>query len=209
MANRDTNSNRQRARKRSGGRAPSSVPPRTRARTRDAAEAAQDAQAEWLQGVQQVWLAGMGALARAQKDGPGAFTDAVVEGLKLLNQSRSTAQRLMRGVFETAQAGVQSRMGGARSQAQETWDNLESLFQSRVQRAMHQVGVPTADEIRVLTRRVAELNENVKQLNARERVRRTATARTRATGKPARKTALKATRKSARKTAGKAPAADE
>jgi poly(hydroxyalkanoate) granule-associated protein len=195
MAKRDTSSYRQRARRQTGGRAESSVPPRARAR--DATNVAEDAQAEWLQGVQQVWLAGMGAIARAQKEGPAAFTDAVVEGLKLLNQSRSTAQRMMRGVFESAQANVQSRMGGARSQAQETWDNLESLFQSRVQRAMHQLGVPTADEIRVLTRRVAELNENVKQINARERVRRTATTRKRATGKRA------------RKTAGKAPAADE
>lgn len=200
MANRDTSSNRQRARKQSGGRAASSVPPRTRqaqARAREAAEAVQDAQAQWLQNVQQVWLAGMGALARAQKDGPSAFTDAVVEGLKLLNQSRSTAQRMVRGVFETAQASMQSRVGGARSQAQETWDNLESLFQSRVQRAMHQIGVPTAEEIRVLTRRVAELNENVKQINARERVRRTSNARRRTTAKRA------------RKTAGRAPAADE
>ena len=197
MADRDTSSDRRPARKPSGGRGASSAAPRTRARAREPAEAARDAQAEWLQGVQQVWLAGMGALARAQKDGPAAFTDAVVEGLKLLNQSRSTAQRMMRGVFESAQANVQSRMGGARSQAQETWDNLESLFQSRVQQAMHQLGVPTADEIRVLTRRVAELNENVKQINARERVRRTATTRKRATGKRA------------RKTAGKAPAADE
>ena len=201
MAKRDTSSYRQRARNRSGGRASSSVPPRGRPRDRDdAADAAQDAQAEWLQGVQQVWLAGMGALARAQKDGPAVFTDAVVEGLKLLNQSRSTAQRMVRGVFETAQASMQSRMGGARSQAQETWDNLESLFQSRVQRAMHQIGVPTAEEIRVLTRRVAELNENVKQINARERVRRAA-SRPRTAGKRARKTV--------RKTAGKAPAADE
>ena len=197
MAKRDTSSYRQRARRQTGGRAESSVPPRARARARDATNVAEDAQAEWLQGVQQVWLAGMGAIARAQKEGPAAFTDAVVEGLKLLNQSRSTAQRMMRGVFESAQANVQSRMGGARSQAQETWDNLESLFQSRVQRAMHQLGVPTADEIRVLTRRVAELNENVKQINARERVRRTAATRKRATGKRA------------RKTAGKAPAADE
>jgi poly(hydroxyalkanoate) granule-associated protein len=186
MAIRDTSSHRQqRARKPSGARAASSVPPRTRAR--HAAQDAQEAQAEWLQGVQQVWLAGMGALARAQKDGPVVFTDAVVEGLKLLNQSRSTARRMMRGVLETAQASMQSRMGGARSQAQETWDNLESLFQSRVQQAMHQIGVPTAEEIRVLTRRVAELNENVKQINARERVRRTATVRRRATGKRARK----------------------
>ena len=197
MAKRDTSSYRQRARKQTGGRATSGVPPRAGARARDATNAAEDAQAEWLQGVQQVWLAGMGAIARAQKEGPGAFTDAVVEGVKLLNQSRSTAQRMMRGVFESAQANMQSRMGGARTQAQETWDNLESLFQSRVQRAMHQLGVPTADEIRSLTRRVAELNENVTQINARERVRRTATTRKRATGKRA------------RKTAGKAPAAAE
>lgn len=197
MANRDTSSHRQRARRQTGGRASSSQQPRARARARGATEAAQDVQAEWLQGMQQVWLAGMGAIARAQKDGPGAFTDAVVEGLKLLNQSRSTAQRMVRGVFETAQASMQSRVGGARSQAQETWDNLESLFQSRVQRAMHQIGVPTAEEIRVLTRRVAELNENVKQINARERVRRTSNARRRTTAKRA------------RKTAGRAPAADE
>jgi poly(hydroxyalkanoate) granule-associated protein len=193
MANRDTSSYRQRARKQPGGRASSRVPPdaraRAQARARRAREAAEEAQGQWLQGVQQVWLAGMGALARAQKDGPAVFTDAVVEGLKLLNQSRSTAQRMMRGVFEAAQASMQTRVGGARSQAQETWENLESLFQSRVQRAMHQIGVPTAEEIRVLTRRVAELNENVKQLNARERVRRTATAKRRVAARRARRPA--------------------
>jgi poly(hydroxyalkanoate) granule-associated protein len=187
MANRDTSSYRQRARKQSGGRASSRVPPDARARR--AREAAEEAQGQWLQAVQQVWLAGMGALARAQKQGPTAFTDAVVEGLKLLDQSRSTAQRMMRGVFEAAQAGVQTRVGGARSQAQETWDNLEALFQSRVQRAMHQLGVPTAEEIRVLTRRVAELNENVKQLNARERVRRTAAAKRRVATRRTRRSA--------------------
>jgi hypothetical protein len=45
---------------------------------------------------------------------------------------------------------------------------------------MHQLGVPTAEEIRVLTRRVAELNENVKRVNARERVRQVASAKKRA-----------------------------
>lgn len=180
MAKRDTSSYRQRARKQPGGRASPRVPPRARARAREASQDARSAQAQLLQNVQQVWLAGMGAIARAQKDGPSAFTDAVLEGLRLLNQSRSTAQRMVRDAFETAQVTLQSRMGGARGQAQETWDNLETLFQSRVQRAMHQLGVPTAEEIRVLTRRVAELNENVKRINARERVRRVAGAKKRA-----------------------------
>jgi poly(hydroxyalkanoate) granule-associated protein len=93
----------------------------------------------------------------------------VVEGLKLLSQSRSTAQRRVRDAFENAQETLQSRVGGAREQAQETWDNLEALFQSRVQRAMHQLGVPTAEEIRALTRRVSELNDNVSKINQRQR----------------------------------------
>jgi len=122
-----------------------------------------------LQGVQQVWLAGMGAIARAQKEGPSAFQDAVFDGLRLLSQSRSAAQRVVRDAFESAQETLQTRVGGARDQAQETLDNLETLFQNRVQRAMHQLGVPTAAEIRVLTKRVAELNESVKRIDARGR----------------------------------------
>jgi poly(hydroxyalkanoate) granule-associated protein len=119
-----------------------------------------------IENVQQVWLAGMGAIARAQKEGPAAFQDAVAEGLKLLNRSRSSAEQLMRDVFESAQGSVQSRIGSARDQAAETWDNIEALFQSRVQKAMQQLGVPNAEEIRLLTRRVAELNANVKALSA-------------------------------------------
>ncbi|MCE3284921.1 MAG: poly(hydroxyalcanoate) granule associated protein [Steroidobacteraceae bacterium] len=180
MPNRDTRRPRQRARKQTGDRASSSASPRQRTRAPDAADEAQSTQAQLLHGMQQVWLAGIGAIARAQKEGPSAFSEAVFEGLRLLNQSRSTAQRLVRDALETAQGTLHSRVGGARSQAQETWDNLESLFQSRVQRAMHQIGVPTADEIRVLTRRVAELNENVKGIAAREPSRKT-TARERRT----------------------------
>ena len=79
--------------------------------------------------------------------------------------ARSNLGRRVRDAFETAQETMQSRVGGAREQAQETWVNLEALFQSRVQRAMHQLGVPTGEEVRILTRRVSELNENVRAMN--------------------------------------------
>ena len=134
---------------------------------RKARATAVKAEASVVENVQQVWLAGMGAIARAQKEGPAAFHEAVAEGIKLLNRSRSNAEQLIRDVFEAAQDSVQSRIGSARDQASETWDNIEALFQSRVQKAMQQLGVPSADEIRLLTRRVAELNENVKALSAK------------------------------------------
>jgi poly(hydroxyalkanoate) granule-associated protein len=74
---------------------------------------------------------------------------------------------MIRDVFESAQGSVQTRFGSAREQATETWDNLEALFQSRVQKALQQIGVPNASEIRLLTKRVAELNDNVKALSAK------------------------------------------
>lgn len=128
---------------------------------RPAGTGPQAAPEQLKQAVQQVWLAGMGAFVRAQKEGPAAFQEAVAEGLKLFSQTGTTAQRRMRDVVGAAQETLQGRVDGAREQAQVTWDNLETLFQSRVQRAMHQLGVPTAAEIRELSRRVAELNDSV------------------------------------------------
>lgn len=128
---------------------------------------ASKAQTRLVDNVQQIWLAGMGAVSRAQQEGPAAFQEAVAEGLALLNRSRSSAEKLIRDVFESAQESVQSRIENARDQASETWDNLEALFQGRVQKALQQLGVPSPDEIRLLTKRVADLNDSVKQLAAR------------------------------------------
>jgi poly(hydroxyalkanoate) granule-associated protein len=165
----DTASFRKRPRQQASGRASAGVPPKAHAKARRGRAGTEAAQLQLLQAVQQIWLAGMGAMARGQRDGPAAFQDAVVEGLRLLNRSRSAAQDMVRDAFESAQETLQLRVGNAREQAQETMDNIEALFQSRVQRVMHQMGVPTAEEIRVLTRRVSELNENVRKLNTRAR----------------------------------------
>ena len=141
--------------------------PKVQSPIRKARARATKAQARMVDSVQQIWLAGMGAIAKAQKEGPGAFQDAVAEGLKLLGRSRTTTEKMIRDAFESAQSTMQTRVEGVRDQAEETWDNLEALFQSRVQKALRQIGVPNADEVRLLTRRVAELNEAVKKLAAK------------------------------------------
>lgn len=158
-----------------------------KARARTAGSRASDAQAALIENVQQIWLAGMGAIARAQKEGPAAFTEAVAEGFKLLDRSRSNAEQAIRDAFEAAQESVQTRFGSARDQATETWDNLEALFQSRVQKALNQIGVPSAEEVRILTRRVAELNESVQALSAKQVRAKRAAAKRRAPKKPAKR----------------------
>jgi len=81
--------------------------------------------------------------------------------------SATRAQQRIRDVFESAADSMQDRVSSARDQAQETWDNLEALFQKRVHKALQQIGVPTSTEIELLTRRVAELSAAVTALERR------------------------------------------
>jgi poly(hydroxyalkanoate) granule-associated protein len=68
--------------------------------------------------------------------------------------------------FQGAQKTVNQRVDTVKAQAGETWDNLEKIFQTRVQRALHQLGMPTAEEITALARKVAELAAAVERLAA-------------------------------------------
>jgi poly(hydroxyalkanoate) granule-associated protein len=122
--------------------------------------------------VHQIWMAGMGALARAQKEGPRAFEAMIVEGASFIDKRRDEAEATVREALQTVQAAVEDRMQGTKDQAADTWENLEKIFQGRVQKVLHQAGVPTAREISALTRRVDELNANVMALG---KARRTAT----------------------------------
>lgn len=141
--------------------------------------------------VNQVWLAGMGALARVQKEGPRAFESMIVEGASLLDKSRGQAEATLRDAIATVQATVEGRVKDTRSQAADTWGALEHVFQGRVQQVLKQVGVPTAKEISALTKRIDELNANVHSLAKAKRsapkkaVRRKASAKAAPTGESA------------------------
>ncbi len=117
-----------------------------------------------LYSAQQIWQAGLGALSRAQAGAPKIFDDLMREGSKLQGGALDAAQKVVMQAFQGAQKTVNKRIDTVQAQAGETWDNLEKIFQSRVQRAMHQLGMPTAEEITALTRKVEALAASVERL---------------------------------------------
>jgi len=119
-----------------------------------------------LYSAHQIWLAGLGALSRAQAGAPKVFEDLMREGSKLQGGALDAAKSVVMQAFQGAQKTVNKRVDDVKEQATETWDNLEKIFQSRVQRAMHQLGMPTAEEITALARKVEELADNVEKLAA-------------------------------------------
>lgn len=163
-------------------------------RKRDSAGPAAPGQGALLDAMHEIWLAGVGAFAKAQQDGPKVLEQLLAEGVKVYGAARPVAERLIRDAIGQAQSSLGDRIGDVRAQAGDTLENLEKMFQTRVHRALHQLGVPSADEIASLSRRVDELNGNVEALLERGRTR----------GGAKRKAPAGPRRKAAKKKAGRA-----
>jgi poly(hydroxyalkanoate) granule-associated protein len=112
----------------------------------------------------QVWLAGLGALARAQHEGPKLFESLVEEGSAIEQRQRTNVRHLAQGAWKGLREEIDTRTAAARGKASEAMENLEEIFQARVQKALQQLGMPTSHEIGALSRKVNELNRSVQAL---------------------------------------------
>lgn len=148
------------------------------------------AQARLIGTLHQVYLAGLGALSKARNGAPELFEELVAEGARVHADTRGAAEKALQGVMADVQERVGAQIGRVRGQAADALDGLEKVFQTRVHRALTQLGVPSAEEVNALSKRVDALNANIGKL-ARQTRRTTRTTRTRA-GAPTRAAAASA-----------------
>ncbi len=143
--------------------------------------------------AQQIWLAGLGAFAKAQEEGGKVFEALVKEGTSIQRKTQVAAEEKISEAtnrMATMATDISSKASGQ-------WDKLENIFEERVSKALNKLGVPSAKDIDVLIARIEELNRNVAKLSAK--AEGTARGKTKPTAKPAAKPAAK--RASARKSA--------
>ena len=134
--------------------------------------------------AQQIWQAGLGAFARAQQEGGRFFEQLVQQGKKLESTTRQAAETAMKTVKKQAADTVDDAAG--------RWDKLEQVFEERVSRSLNKLGVLTAKDVDQLTRKVADLNDSVRALMAKQGVKaKKAPARKPAAKRPARRKAAK------------------
>ncbi|MDO9133637.1 MAG: phasin family protein [Hydrogenophaga sp.] len=152
--------------------------------------------------AQQIWLAGLGAFAKAQEEGGKAFESLVKEGLSIQRKTQAVAEERI----SEATNKVSSMATDISSKASGQWDKLESIFEERVAKALNKLGVPSARDVDALIKRIDALNQHVQQLSgkapAKTAARKAAPARKAAAKPVARKVAAKpAARKTTRKAA--------
>jgi poly(hydroxyalkanoate) granule-associated protein len=128
--------------------------------------------------AQQIWLAGLGAFAKAQAEGSKVFDALVKEGQTIRSRTRKVAESKVTEMTTT----LGKMATRATNQATGSWDKLEQVFEERVARALKRIGVPTNKDINNLAKRVEELTASVQKL-------------TRTPARPAKKAAKRAAAK--------------
>ncbi|WP_298437641.1 phasin family protein [Ottowia sp.] len=104
-----------------------------------------------------IWLAGLGAMARAQAEGSKAFDALVKQGLDWQSQAREQIAEVTQRAEALAASAAPAATG--------RWNALEGIFEQRVARALTSLGMPSAQELLELRARVEVLE---KALTARE-----------------------------------------
>jgi poly(hydroxyalkanoate) granule-associated protein len=143
--------------------------------------------------AKEIWLAGMGAFAKAQAEGKQVFEALVKEGASLQKKTQGVAEER----FGEVTSKMTSMADEVTSKAGKQWDKLETIFEERTAKALKKLGVPSSKDVQALVDRIDALSA---QVGARGKAAvKAATAKTAAAKKrPAAKTAAKrAPRKSA------------
>jgi poly(hydroxyalkanoate) granule-associated protein len=137
--------------------------------------------------AQQIWLAGLGAFAKAQEEGAKVFDALVQEGKTLEEKTRKSTREKMGGMAE--QVNKAAAQASAKTNA--AWDKIEQVFEDRVARSLKSLGVPTDSDVTSLTRQIEELSAEVRALRATKAAAKKSPARPARKAAPAKKAAKK------------------
>lgn len=112
--------------------------------------------------AQQIWLAGLGAFAKAQEEGGKVFEALVQEGMNIQRKTQVVAEEKISDATNRM-TGIASDMG---SRATGQWDKLETIFEDRVAKALARLGVPTSRDLDDMRARLDALTEALAQAQA-------------------------------------------
>ncbi|WHZ10385.1 MAG: hypothetical protein OJF60_000824 [Burkholderiaceae bacterium] len=151
--------------------------------------------------AQQIWLAGLGAFAKAHEEGGKMFEALVKEGLSRQRKTQADAEAKLAEATQRMSALASglpglSGLSGLSAQVARPWGGLENIFEDRVAKALGALGVPSSRDLDALAVRLDALERRVQALSGAG-----AGAEGAAT-KPVKTAAKTAVKRAARKSAG-------
>ena len=114
-----------------------------------------------MESGQQIWLAGLGAFAKAQEEGGKLYEALIKEGSAL----EKITTKYTSGKVDEVRGAVENTVAQVKDRASDTWDKLEKVFEERVSRALGGLGIPGREELNNLAAKVDELSKAVKAMS--------------------------------------------
>ena len=111
--------------------------------------------------AEEIWMAGLGAFSKAQREGNKVFDLLVSEGKQLQGKVKGVADNVS-GKF--AEKLAEKRVVELADKAVAGWDKLGQVFEDRTSDALGRFGVATKKDTDALSRRVAKLATELEKM---------------------------------------------
>ena len=112
--------------------------------------------------------------SKAQAEGGKVFETLVKDGMGLQRKTQAAAEEKISEAtskMTTMASGITAKATGVATditaKATGQWDKLENIFEERVAKALHKMGMPTAKEVQALAKRVDELSAKLNKTAAK------------------------------------------
>lgn len=115
----------------------------------------------------QIWLAGLGAYAKAGKEGADYFKKLVSEGEAVEKQGKE----LVSSQVESATSRVNSKVESLRERFQtrtgSSLNKVEEVFDERVASALGRMGIPSKKDVDQLSAKLDDLTAAIKSMESK------------------------------------------
>ena len=114
--------------------------------------------------TRQIWLAGLGAFAKARQDSSQGFEALVQEGTTIDRQMKQSMDSRKSDPLPSGIEAAKNRVLVVQDRVMGSWNKLEEVFQIRVARALCRLEVPTQDDIQQLLQQMDQLSQTIQEL---------------------------------------------
>jgi len=111
--------------------------------------------------ARKIWLAGLGAYAKAGKEGADYFKELIrtgegveTQGRKLLTEQVGAAN----SQFDSVKSAVTTNVHGVKGKVDMQLDKIEKAFDTRVASALNRIGIPSKQDVEGLSAKLDELS---------------------------------------------------
>lgn len=101
----------------------------------------------------QIWLAGLGAYAKAEAEGSKLFDALVQDGERLELRTRSYLDRHI--------TSAKDKVDGLRARASGSWNKVERAFDERVSSALARLNIPSRSDVDEVVARIDDISAEV------------------------------------------------